>query len=805
MAAPMHTTTTTTAFHNEYTPLMGNSSVRKQTQHQQHPHSNPPFVYTNHAMSTSNHNNESNQQQSMLNQHHHHHQSANMDVPSSPSSSQHRQQQLQQHSTTNQHYHNQSVNGSDVASSPSSSQQQQQLLQPPPVAIPRPKPMQVRSVSAHSFASTRDLASSASSSNIVGIHTKINPTTNQTTTPTAASAVPPPAVVCATCGVNAHAVTGQMALARRKLELLQEKVQVDQDLLDLEQKNFKRRLHTVRVSVKKTQRDAAARERQRQLDWSVLQSQTEAATLERIQTMERKCANDVAELRQDFAQKEMEYKNSMETMQEQILYKQTEWEGATALCQEQQVLIESLRQEQAVMAAKAKEQTEDATNATSAHHQQDRIERLERALEHKSMALEGLEMQLLELERDRDATGLLRGSGGTTSAAADAMTASVSSNAANTTSSSNSSGTVTILNRQLSDAQLQVDTLLHRQIVNDEKLSQERRKYEELRSKMDQLELAAAADQEQNNNRLRLTKDLKDTTNQLAEAKQREQMNLQRCKEMEKKVVELQLLNGGIEEKLECLQKSHVCLQDELKVEQENAVVVQAMAAATQRAAEDSAATPVIDVLSGRPTDSTPTAIGVAVESMSSVSAALVLDDTINRKHVMEFEWLGPVWSGVYTGQLSTVTNNPDGDGTLRVDDGAVYNGEWRNGKPHGSGVWATIEGDLYCSSSWHDGEKHGRTVDVLCDGCVYRGDYLHGQRHGHGVLTWPYGAHYSGQFSNDKRNGQGVYCYADGRCYTGMYLDDRPHGYGIMKTADGVVVYDGMWQLGEFLGKIDR
>jgi hypothetical protein len=176
-------------------------------------------------------------------------------------------------------------------------------------------------------------------------------------------------------------------------------------------------------------------------------------------------------------------------------------------------------------------------------------------------------------------------------------------------------------------------------------------------------------------------------------------------------------------------------------------------------------------------------------------------DDDGNRRHVIEYEWLGAQFSGIYTGQLSVISNNPDGDGTLRVDDGAVYNGEWMNGQPHGMGVWVTIEGDVYCSQSWNHGTKHGKTVDVLCDGCVYRGMYEHGQRHGYGILTWPYGAHYVGQFVHDKRHGEGIYTYPDKRCYTGAYHDDRPHGYGKMTSADGTVLYDGMWQLGEFIG----
>lgn len=34
-----------------------------------------------------------------------------------------------------------------------------------------------------------------------------------------------------------------------------------------------------------------------------------------------------------------------------------------------------------------------------------------------------------------------------------------------------------------------------------------------------------------------------------------------------------------------------------------------------------------------------------------------------------------------------------------------------------------------------------------------------------------------------------------------GEYLDDRPHGYGIETDKDGIVLYDGNWSNGEFLG----
>lgn len=569
---------------------------------------------------------------------------------------------------------------------------------------------------------------------------------------------------CSQCGVDVRAVAEQMETARRKLELLQEKVEVDQALLDQEKKNFKRRLQAVKLSVKKTQLDAATKERQRQLDWAELQKHTENSTQQKLQQQQQEYETKLLQTESTAAKHALEQTGAIEGLQEQILQMQTEAENA-------------ISERQAHEAVVAKLQEKMKTAAPSAE-QQERIEHLERALEDKKMEMESLEMQLLELERERDASGLLRGSGGS-------MTVAAGSDVC--------CGQCQSMNRQMADAQLQIDTLQNRQSVTDQKLTQERRKYEDLRHKMDQMEETSSAEREQNDSRLRMAKDLKDLQQQLNESRIREQDNLQHRKSIELKLIQMQEENEALQEKLDETQKSNQSLHAQLLEEKEKTELALSVAAATQRAVEDSAATQVIDVLSCAQTEPL-----LAVE----VHAASPTINDSNRKYVIEYEWHGPQWSGVYTGQLSLISNNPDGDGTLRVDDGAVYNGEWLDGKPHGAGVWATIEGDLYCSAAWRNGEKHGRTVDVLCDGCVYRGDYEQGKRHGRGVLTWPYGAHYTGQFVEDKRNGEGVYCYADGRCYTGTYRDDRPHGYGVMKAADGAILYDGMWQLGEFIGK---
>ena len=604
---------------------------------------------------------------------------------------------------------------------------------------------------------------------------------------------------CAQCGMNVQAIKEQMMVhERRKLDLMNEKIEVDQALFQQEKKNFKRRLQALKLSMKKSQQGLAAKERQRQLDWIKIQKDLEEQFQEKVMKQQQEYELKLLETESETTHKYSEQSATITALEGTIRQFQEKMDAMTAEHQAQEAMVQQLQAK--------------LSNGSSNASQFRKVEQLERELEDKQYQLESLEMQLLELERERDASGRLRGSGGSTVVVATGNT--IASNAA--------VGTVS-LDRQLSDAMLQIDTLQNRQCVTDQKLSQERRKYEELRQKMDLLEATVSADREHNDQRLRMSKEIKNLEQQLHEAKKREQDVQQQRKSLEQKVIQIQEENEALEEKLSGAQSSFDTLHKEYNEAKERADVAYAIASATQRAVEDSGTSQqAIDMLSGCVTASTvdstctpsPTVAsiseGVAAVTFSASSTSNTINDEptdgdANRRNVMEFEWHGAQYSGIYTGQLSVISNNPDGDGTLRLDDGAVYNGEWRNGQPHGSGVWATIEGDLFCSESWQNGAKHGKTVDVLCDGCVYRGNYEVGKRHGDGILTWPYGANYVGQFMHDKRNGTGVYTYADGRCYTGTYKDDRPHGYGKMTSSDGAVLYDGMWQHGEFIGVNDK
>jgi hypothetical protein len=85
---------------------------------------------------------------------------------------------------------------------------------------------------------------------------------------------------------------------------------------------------------------------------------------------------------------------------------------------------------------------------------------------------------------------------------------------------------------------------------------------------------------------------------------------------------------------------------------------------------------------------------------------------------------------------------------------GNVYEGEYRNGLPHGKGTY------------------------VLADGRKYVGDWKDGHPDGYGLENQPSGAGYDGQWR------------------AGL-----PHGRGIA-TQNGQVAKDGYWLAGEFVGQ---
>jgi len=147
--------------------------------------------------------------------------------------------------------------------------------------------------------------------------------------------------------------------------------------------------------------------------------------------------------------------------------------------------------------------------------------------------------------------------------------------------------------------------------------------------------------------------------------------------------------------------------------------------------------------------------------------------------------------SAVFAGTLNA-DGKKQGHGSLRWDDGDVFEGEFDNDeRVHGTFRWKG--GDTY-TGEWKNSLMHGKGHYIYKDGREYDGEWKCGFRHGLGVLRYPTGDRYQGQFQNDVFSGHGEYRYADNRIYKGQYENDKKHGFGILVWPNGEKT-EGYWE----------
>ncbi len=85
---------------------------------------------------------------------------------------------------------------------------------------------------------------------------------------------------------------------------------------------------------------------------------------------------------------------------------------------------------------------------------------------------------------------------------------------------------------------------------------------------------------------------------------------------------------------------------------------------------------------------------------------------------------------------------------------------QWfKDGKPGGRN-----EGE------YRDGKRAGRGVYSAADGSSYEGEFRDGKESGRGVITWPSGKRYEGQLNDNKANGHGKYVSDNGTVYEGTW-----------------------------------
>ena len=139
----------------------------------------------------------------------------------------------------------------------------------------------------------------------------------------------------------------------------------------------------------------------------------------------------------------------------------------------------------------------------------------------------------------------------------------------------------------------------------------------------------------------------------------------------------------------------------------------------------------------------------------------------------------------VYEGEFKD--GQPHGCGKYMLACGGVYEGELKDNQPHGRGKHMFADGGVY-EGEWKDSKCHGRGRCMFAGGDVYEGEWKDGQPHGHGKFMSAGGSVYEGEWKDDKRHGRGKYMSADGGVYEGEWKDGQSHGHGKYMSAAGDV-----------------
>ncbi|MFW5729743.1 MAG: MORN repeat-containing protein [Spirochaetota bacterium] len=151
---------------------------------------------------------------------------------------------------------------------------------------------------------------------------------------------------------------------------------------------------------------------------------------------------------------------------------------------------------------------------------------------------------------------------------------------------------------------------------------------------------------------------------------------------------------------------------------------------------------------------------------------------------------------GTYDGDIRQ--GIPHGTGTMEWDDGAVYRGEWVEGRPDGSGEYRWPDDARYLGR-WRDGRRHGAGSMQWDDGTYYEGTWKDGHPEGTGLMEWPDGTTYEGEFVAGRPDGVGTYNAPDDLRYEGEFAEGRAVG-GILTVPSGQKYWASMNAEGEWV-----
>jgi hypothetical protein len=169
-----------------------------------------------------------------------------------------------------------------------------------------------------------------------------------------------------------------------------------------------------------------------------------------------------------------------------------------------------------------------------------------------------------------------------------------------------------------------------------------------------------------------------------------------------------------------------------------------------------------------------------------------------------------------YVGFVHRVSNARHGFGFTAFSNGVVHRGEYRDNKRVGigrqlyprdndaeeaEGEEAVFEGE------WKDDKMHG-SFRVECFDFVYEGEIKNNKKNGRG--KWKASKHsrrageiYEGEWRDNKKHGKGKLLSRNGDLYDGEFNNDKKHGQGTMTYKNGRQ-QTGVWCLDSFMAEDD-
>ena len=189
------------------------------------------------------------------------------------------------------------------------------------------------------------------------------------------------------------------------------------------------------------------------------------------------------------------------------------------------------------------------------------------------------------------------------------------------------------------------------------------------------------------------------------------------------------------------------------------------------------------------------------------------IEDNLNiyLKKIKKYE------NGIYEGIM--LNDKREIKGTMIYTNGAKYEGQWKNDKKNGKGIFTSshyfnckykvgmkyegefkddkfdgygvtsyTNGDKF-EGEWKNNKQYGKGVVSYFDGSKYEGEWKNGKFDGIGIFYLKNGERFEGRFFDNKYNGYGKYYYNNGDYLEGIFKNDLPRGNCILHKSDGTTV----------------